>query len=249
MATNEKKFSDGTFYKVLITIVVILLSIFFVFGLIGRGIQVIIKNQQKRVDKLMSKLILSKVVNNEKDFKRIANYKSKVFFFKHSIPPILMMLICLLTYIICISIHMPMHNGEYVSMFYLFGRVIYPWQGEFNYYPPLGFDFSNVHAVLPFGEYSTWYIVLSIIVISLLIVSIIYYFVEVSGYLARKYRIHKLSQSMFAKNLDDIDLMHFINTTNSTILSDNEKTTLPVSTNDTRQNGLVNDNSNNTQIN
>ena len=32
---------------------------------------------------------------------------------------------------------------------------------------------------------------------------------------------------MFTKNLDDIDLMHFINTVNSTILDDKEKTTLP----------------------
>ncbi len=195
----------------------------------------------------MSKLILSKVVNNEKDFKRIANYKSKVFFYRHSIPAVLLMFLALLIYIVSISIYMPTHNGEYVSMFYLFGRIIYPWQGQFNYYPPLGFDFSNVHAVFPFGEFSTWYVILSIITISVLIVGIVYYFVEVSGYLARKYRIHKLCKSMFSTNLDDVDLMHFINTTNSTILSDNEKTTLPVSTGETKQSGLQS--TNNTQIN
>ena len=37
----------------------------------------------------------------------------------------------------------------------------------------------------------------------------------------------KLELNMFTKNLDDIDLMHFINTVNSTILDDKEKTTLP----------------------
>ena len=61
MNNDSKKFTDSTFWKIILTILVILLSIFFIFGLIGRLIQVIIKNQQKRVDKLMSKLILSKV--------------------------------------------------------------------------------------------------------------------------------------------------------------------------------------------
>lgn len=232
MANENKKFSDSSFYKVLITIVVIILSIFFVFGLIGRGIQVLVKNQQKRVDKLMSKLILSKVVNNEKDFKRIANYKSKVFFFKHSIPAFSIMLFTLLVYIICISIYQPTHGGNYLSMFYIFGRTIYPWQGELIYYAPLGFDFSNIKAVSIFNEYPNdlWYLIISVINISLLIIALIMYFIQVGGYLARKYRIFKLCQSMFSKDLDGVDLMHFINTTNSTILDDNEKTTMPVAT-------------------
>ena len=227
MNNDSKKFTDSTFWKIIMTILVILLSIFFIFGLIGRLIQVIIKNQQKRVDKLMSKLILSKVVNNEKDFKRIANYKSRVYFFKHALPAVLIMLFALLCYIVSISIFLSIDGNEYVSMFYIFGRTIFPWKGEFNYFPPLGFDFSKVYADLPFDEFPLWYGIMSMITIGILVIGLCYYFFEVQGYLARKFRIKKLALNMFTKNLDDIDLMHFINTVNSTILDDKEKTTLP----------------------
>ncbi len=227
MNNEAKKFTDSTFWKVILTILVILLSIFFIFGLIGRLIQVIIKNQQKRVDKLMSKLILSKVVNNEKDFKRIANYKSRVYFFKHAIPAIFIMLLSLLCYVVSISILLKLNGNQYVSMFYIFGRTIFPWKGDFIYFPPFGFDFSNVYADLPFDEFPLWYGIMSLVTISILFVGICYYFFEVQGYLARKFRIRKLALNMFTKNLDDIDLMHFINTVNSTILDDKEKTTLP----------------------
>lgn len=230
MATENKKFTDSGFWKVLLTILVIILSIFFIFGLIGRLVQVIMKNQQKKVDKLMSKLILSKVVNNEKDFRRIANYKSRIYFFKHAMPAIFILLATLLLYIVSISVYSGMNNGEYVSMFYLFGRTIYPWQGQIHYVFPLGFDTSELVAVTPFNEFSTWYIIISIVTISLLIIGLVYYFSQVSGYLARKYRINKLADSMFTKNLDDIDLMHFINTQNSTILDDKDNK-LPVAQN------------------
>jgi Na+-transporting NADH:ubiquinone oxidoreductase subunit NqrC len=214
--TNKKSFTADTIWKVVLTILVILLSIFFIFGLIGRAIQVMLKNQAKKVDKLMSKLVVAKVVKNEKDFKRIANYKSRVYFFKHAIAPVCILLVTLIFWLICMSI-----NGWSESMFVIFGRMIYPWAGLPTYVPPLGFDFSSVTA--NYVDMSNWFNISSLITILLLLIGLIYYFVEVSGYIARQRRIRKLSDQMFSKNLDDVDLTSFLNTTNSTLINNNEK--------------------------
>lgn len=214
--TNNKSFTADTIWKVVLTILVILLSIFFIFGLIGRAIQVLLKNQAKKVDKLMSKLVVAKVVKNEKDFKRIANYKSRIYFFKHAIAPVCILLVTLIFWLICMSI-----NGWNTSMFSIFGRMIYPWNGLPTYVPPLGFDFSSV--TVNYVDMSNWFNISSLITIILLFIGSIYYFVEVSGYIARQRRIRKLSDQMFSKNLDDVDLTSFLNTTNSTLLNTNEK--------------------------
>jgi Na+-transporting NADH:ubiquinone oxidoreductase subunit NqrC len=214
--TNKKTFTADTIWKIVMTILVILLSIFFIFGLIGRAIQVMLKNQAKKVDKLMSKLVVAKVVNNEKDFKRIANYKSRVYFFKHAIAPVCILLVTLILWLVCMLI-----NGWNESMFPIFGRMLYPRNGLPVYIPPLGFDFSGI--TTNYVDMSNWFNVCTLITIILLFIGTIYYFVEVSGFIARKRRIRKLCDQMFSKNLDDVDLTSFLNTTNSTILNVNKK--------------------------
>jgi len=231
---NNKKISQSTFFKVLITIAIILLSLFFIFGLIGRLVQVILKNQSKRVDKMMSKLIVAKVIKDEKHFKKVANYKSRIFFYKHSIAPILILLVALILYIISISIYTS-SSGTYISMFYIFFKTIFPWEGQISYAFPLGIaGLDTLTAVTPFSSYPTYYVVLSLITISLFFIGLFYYLFEVQGYLARKYRIYKLSGSMFSKNLDEIDLTHFINTNNSTLFNNNDTPNLPIEVNSSK---------------
>ena len=195
MAEEKSKLTSNNIWKVVLTILIIFLSIFFIFGLIGRAIQVGLQNQSKKVDQQMSKLITAKVVTNEKEFVRIAKYKSKVYFFKHTIPPMIILSVTLIMWLICMSI-----NNWSQSMFVLLGQMIYPWEGAPTFIPPLGFDFSSVTA--NYVDMSNWFSIMTLITLGLFFVGIIYYFIEVSGFLARKFRIRKLSRTMFSRNLD-----------------------------------------------
>lgn len=208
---NKKGTVTPLITKTILVLLFIALSIFFIFGLIGRAIQIMIKNQAKRVDKFMSKLITTKVVNNEKDFVRIAKYKSKIYFFKHSIIPMILLLITFILWISAMSIT-KFEN----SMFVLFGRMIYPWEGMPIYVPPFGFDFSSVTA--NYVDMSNWFSIVSLITIVLFLISLLWYFFNVSGFIARAYRIKKLSNTMFSKNLNEVDLSTFLTTTNQNVI-------------------------------
>lgn len=233
--SGKKSVEASTIWKTVLTILVVLLSIFFIFGLIGRLVQVILKNQQKYVDKMMSKLIITKIVNNEKDFRRIAYYKSRVYFFKRSIIPVLILFITLIMWLTSMIL-----SSWERGMFSLLGQMIYPWEGWLIYYPPLGFQAPSVaHYV----DMSNWFSIMTLITLGCFFIGIIYYFVGVGGFLARSYRIHKLSNKMFSKDLDEVDLSTFLNTNNATLFSNNEQKTgteVPVNNSQIQQQQLPN---------
>ena len=216
MNNDKKSFTWSTIWKVVLGILVIILSIFFIFGLIGRAIKVMIQNQEKQVDKDMSKLIVTKVVCKEDDFTRIAKYKSKVHFFKRSILPLSMLFVVFIMYLITMSI-----NNWSQSMFQLFGQMIYPWTGLPTYIPPLGFDFSSVGA--NYVNMNNWFSIMTLITIILFFIGILWYSYQISGYMARSYRIRKLKQKMFSKNLDTVDLSSFITPTATGLMPNNQE--------------------------
>ena len=223
MASEKQKLTTSTITKIVITLLVIVLSIFFIFGLIGRTLQTLFKNQARRVDKMMSKLIITGVVNNDKDFTRIANKKSQIFFFKHSFAPISLLLIVFIMWITCMSI-----SNWSEGMFPLFGRMLYPWEGAPTYVAPLGFDFSSVTA--NYVDMSNWFSIMTLITILLFFVGLIWYFFEVGGFIARHLRIQKLSRTMFSQNLDNVDLSTFLRPTNQEVIP-SSTITQPATTN------------------
>lgn len=223
MASEKQKLTTSTITKIVITLLVIVLSIFFIFGLIGRAFQTLFKNQARRVDKMMSKLIITGVVNNDKDFTRIANKKSQIFFFKHSFAPISLLLIVFIMWVTCMSI-----NNWSEAMFPLFGRMLYPWEGVPTYVAPLGFDFSSVTA--NYVDMSNWFSIMTLITILLFFVGLIWYFFEVGGFIARHLRIQKLSRTMFSQNLDNVDLSTFLRPTNQEVIP-SSTITQPATTN------------------
>jgi hypothetical protein len=206
----------SSLWKAILTITIILLSVFFIFGMIGRAFQVSFKRQERKVDKFMAKLVTTKIVRNEKDFKRIAKYKTRLYFVRHSIFPVCLGFLDLIAYIIGQEI-----DGWNRLIFPLFGRMIYPWNGNPTYVPILGFDFSNIEYAPP--NMSDRYSIFALVVVIVLFITMILYFYQVIGYIARQHRISRLADKMFSRDLDEVDLMSFINTRNPTIMDDNEK--------------------------
>ena len=79
--------------KIIWAIVVLVLFIFVILGVIGLLIGRIMKWQGRTIDKLMFDLVKTHVVNDKRNFRRIASIKSRRYFFKQSWIPILMMIV------------------------------------------------------------------------------------------------------------------------------------------------------------
>ncbi len=200
------KFFNAT-WKVILVIALVVVAFFVIFGLIGRLIQIIMEKQGKGVDHDMANLVISKLVDNKKDFKSIATYKSKKRFFKATIPAFIFLLISLILYLI----HGFITNNFLESIFdnetgvaSLFYKL--DWS-SFKYYPPLGVDWNNLVWIKP--NVFTDLRIFNYFIFLFLLIGVIYYLVCVQAYIARLFRINKLSKTIYSVNLDKIDLQSF----------------------------------------
>lgn len=211
---NLSKARD-TSWKVIAAIFIVVIIVFVLIGLIGALVKFIMDKQSRAVDKDMSKLVVSRTIDNPKEFKRVANIKSQIRFLKASSVPLSILLAALLTWLIyhLIYINSDLHpwnesifNYEtgILSLFYI------PDLSTIKYTPPFGFDnseFKWLYEAKPFTDEK----ITNYVIFILLLVGVIYYLVCVQAYAARKRRINKLSKSIYSQNLETMDLEKFYN--------------------------------------
>lgn len=204
LASN--KFLDVS-WKVVLVIFLIVVIFFILFGLIGRLIDIIMKKQGKGVDHDMSNLVLSKVIDNKKDFKNIATYKSRIRFLKASIYPLSILLITFLIWIIYASsinnFHQSIFNRE-TGIMSLFYELDF---SSIEYYPPFGIAWDKLIWIKP-APFTDIRIV-NYFIFLFLSVGVIWYLVNTQAYVARMFRINKLSKTIYSLNLDNVDLQTF----------------------------------------
>ena len=200
------KFFNAT-WKVILVIALIIVAFFVIFGLIGRLIQITMEKQGMGVDHDMANLVISKLVDNKKDFKSIAKYKSRKRFFKASIAPFILLLISLILYLI----HGFLINNFTESIFDSetgIGSLFYKldWSSV-NYYPPFGIDWNKLIWIKPvvFQDLR----IFNYFIFLFLFIGVVYYLVCVQAYIARSFRINKLSKTIYSVNLDKVDLQSF----------------------------------------
>ncbi len=204
------KFFDVS-WKVLLVIFFIVVIVFILFGLIGMLIRYILKVQSKAVDKDMAYLVTSRVCDNSKDFKKFAHIKSMDRFFKASLYPFIFFLITLILYLVY---HLVFNEHPWfesifnretgiASLFYSFDF------SKVEYVPPLGFDFDKVIVTppTPFSDER----IFNYFIFFFLLIGLIWYLVNVMAYIARSYRISKMSKKIYSANLDKMDLSSFYN--------------------------------------
>ena len=200
------KFLD-TSWKVILVIFLIVIAFFIIFGLIGRLIEIIMEKQGKAIDHSMANLVLSKLIDNKDDFKKIATYKSKVKFLKASIAPIILLLIALIIWIVySLSINnftQSIFNREtgIASLFYELDF------SSIEYYPPLGIAWDKLIWIKPepFNDIR----IVNYFIFLFFIVGLVWYLVCTQAYIARYFRIKKLSKTIYSLNLDKVDLQTF----------------------------------------
>ena len=219
------KFFDST-WKVVLVLLIVIIAFFALFGLIGTLIEKVMYIQGKKVDKFMSPLILSGLVNDEKEFIKISKRKSTLYFVKTSIIPILLILIGLLIFIIYHSIDNEWNESIFNDQTGI-GTLFFTWDfSEFSYVPPLGFaniKLQNTPHFLTSIECLNYFIFLFIFT------GLVWYLINVQAYISRAIRINKLKNKIFSKDLDNVDLSTLFDLDK---LNDNSNNTnLPSNTN------------------
>ena len=199
--------------KMILTVVAIILLVFIVLflilGLVGKLIESTMEIQGKKVDRYMTNVVISRICDNPKEFDKIAKLKNKICFFRSSIAPIIIGIFAFLTWLIY---HIAI-GGEWdqsifdtktgiLSLFYIFDF------SKAKYVPPLGFDGIAISNRPHFVE---WPAIINYFVFILGLISIVWYLINVQAYVARLYRIKKLKQTIYSKDLSQIDITHFYN--------------------------------------
>lgn len=199
--------------KTILTVVAIVLLIFIVLflvlGLIGKLIESTMKLQGKKVDRYMTNVVISRICDNPKEFNKIARLKNKICFFRSSIAPIIIGILTFLTWVIYHAVI----GGEWdqsifdtktgiASLFYIFDF------SKTKYVPPLGFDGIEIINKPHFVEGPA---ITNYFIFTFGLIAIIWYLVNVQSYVARLYRIKKLKETIYSKDLSQIDITHFYN--------------------------------------
>lgn len=214
-----------TSWKVILTCLFIIVAFFAIFGLIGRVVELIIDRQAKKVDKFMSPLIVSGLIDDDKTFTKTAFKKIRIYFFKTSIAPIFLMIISLLIYIIYHGI-----DGNWSESIFNdetgIGTLFFTWDfTNAQYYFPLGIGGITLRNTPHFLKDIR---ILNYFIFLFGFVGLVWYLLNVQGYIARSFRIKKLGDKMFSQNLDNVDLAtifsaEFLNQNNNINKNENIK--------------------------
>ena len=194
--------------RLLIALFIVFILIFVLIGYLVKLIKRIMKRQGKMVDTFMYDMVRFKIVKTTKHFRKVANKKSMRYFYKKSWVPVLLMFIASLTVLIfclvkeqkSISFLFSTENG-FGSLFYTFDWANMPKAEFFGMTLPC--DWPPVLNT-PHFVYNDIYAWISYITVPLFFVGAIWYLVNVQAFIARAYRIIKMSKDVFSKDLDKL---------------------------------------------
>lgn len=194
--------------RLLIALFIVFILIFVLIGYLVKLTKRIMKRQGKTVDTFMYDMVRFKIVKTTKHFRKVANKKSIRYFYKKSWVPVLLMFIASLTvFIFClvkeqksISFLFSTENG-FGSLFYTFDWANMPKAEFFGMTLPC--DWPPVLNT-PHFVYNDIYAWISYITVPLFFVGAIWYLVNVQAFIARAYRIIKMSKDVFSKDLDKL---------------------------------------------
>lgn len=97
--TLLRKDNNISWWKVILMILSIFIFVVIIFGLIYLLVKKIMETQGRKVDQLMANTVLSGVINEPKLFKKVAKYKSNVYFIKKSSIAFIILTVCVIAYV------------------------------------------------------------------------------------------------------------------------------------------------------
>lgn len=243
LTENDKRF--------IIALVFVLIVIIAFAVCVALLIEKIVKLQAKKLDKLMHDTVVTGVITNAKQFRKVANYKNRVQFYFDARIPFTIIIASLIVALITMGIE---NNWNFAGLFTDYGTLV---EGTTNSYKGgNGFatilylwDYSKAPTANFFGItlISGWAPLLqaphfevqaigSYIFAPAFVIGLGWYMFTIQGFLARKYRLLKLSISIYEKNLDNVKFDNLANFKSNNGAVTYAVTTEPKAVGETKQN-------------
>lgn len=191
--------------RVIFVLLLVIIVILVIFGYIGLIITRVMRWQGKRVDNFTHDVVVTKVIDNKKDFVRYARKKNWVWFFKQAWKPLTIILIASLFLIIHHSIT---GDWEYDLFEYKktgFGTLLFIWDFQD---PDIYKEFFGIKLIAdwpplvntPHWEWDAW---VSYLFVPAVFVGGGWYLIALQCVVARTIRIWQLKHSVFDKSLEN----------------------------------------------
>ena len=200
--------------RMLIILFILLVAVLALVGLIGLGIKKIMQFQARKVDEGMSYLVTTKVVKDERHFRRLARKKNYRLVFAQYFFPILIIGLDILFIFLYVEL-----SGDQAIIQEMFS---YDARGVGTLF--FVFDWANIPRATFFGLSlpSDWPPILNTphfvlaawpnyVFVTTAFICAIWLLVATQAFIARSWRIYKKSRTIFIKSLDAINSLDMIN--------------------------------------
>ncbi len=207
MFTNVLIKLSETDIRVLIAICMVLILVFVIAGYIGLFTARIMAWQGRRVDGMMSDIVITRVVEDKKGFLRVARIKNWRYFFKTAWIPLIILLIAFAILFAAEAFYEFTYNiFDYHKQG--FTTLLFLW--DFND-PEIYVDFFGIKIIgawpplinSPHFEVEALW---SYFFAPTFLVGVIWYLICLQCLIARTIRIYKLADSIYTKSLDGFNL-------------------------------------------
>ena len=186
--------------RALLILVIILLILLFIIGLIGMGIRWIIMRQADKADDLMYEVTVAHVINNPRDYRKMASKKNFRLFFQKSLIPLGVIALGVLIWVIYSAIV----DGWNRNIFEEFLDLFFLWHYEDpeNYVQIFGMTFLAKWPA-PFEDHPAFHVehLASYIVVPIVVGGSLAYLYQAQGYMVRALVCVKRSNEVFRKSL------------------------------------------------
>jgi len=191
--------------RVIFVLLLLIIVTLVIFGYIGLLITRVMRWQGKRVDNYTHDVVVTKVINNKKDFVRYANKKNWVWFFKQAWKPLTIILIAFLFLVIRNAIARDWNYNLFDHKKTGFGTLLFVW--DFTD-PNIYKEFFGIRLIAdwpplintPHWEWDAW---VSYLFVPAVFIGSIWYLIALQCVVARTIRIWQLKHSIFDKSLDN----------------------------------------------
>lgn len=193
--------------RIIIVLLLVLILIFVIAGYIGLLITRIMKWQGKRMDNMMHDIVITRVVTDSKQFKKVARKKNWRYFYKTAWIPLFIVLFAVGLYIIALAV-----NGWNYDLF------DYQKTGFSTLFFVYDFNDPNIYTnVFGLTILASWpplvntphfevEALFSYFIIPIFLTGAIWYLIDLQCLISRTIRIHQLADSIYSKNLGDYNI-------------------------------------------
>ena len=196
------KFTENDI-RLLIAVLAIFILVIILMGYLTLLVRKIMNWQGKKMDDLLHDVVKSGVINNEKKLRIFGLKKNRILLFKQARVPFVIMAVGGLSLLIACIIIQQWGFNPFGTQETGFGTLffVFDWEGAMG-------DFFGIHMLIKWPDvirapYFSAQAIGSYIFVPCIVVGGVWFAICVQAYIARSYRLYKLSKKLFNKSLED----------------------------------------------